>query len=126
MNEVNKICNDLGLPEGDEFTQDWAYELSDEYRTKEWLNKYIAAYLNNNYSLDGKNELMTLSLDVSNDLLCSGVSSTDEVIMKVLNVLFENHQNHMDLINYWSLDDEPIEDCFALTSKIRELKKRLN
>lgn len=126
MNELNKICSDLGLPEGDEFTQDWAYELSDEFRTKEWLGKYISAYLNNNYSSDGKNELMTLSLDVSNDLLSSGVSSTDGVIIKVLNVLFENHQNHMDLINYWSLDDEPIEDCFALTSKIRELKNKIN
>jgi len=126
MTEINKICSDLGLPVGDGFTQDWAYELPEKYRTKEWLDKYINAYINSDYSLSGKNELMALSLDVCNDLLSSGLSHTDEVIIKVLNSLLENHQNHMELIDYWSLDNEPLEDCFSLTSEMRNLKNRLS
>ncbi|ACX86209.1 hypothetical protein [Pectobacterium parmentieri] len=123
MNEINNICNDLGLPIGDDFTQDWAYELSDEYRTEEWLDKYITAYLNNGCSVNSKNELMTLCLDVTNDLLSTGTSVINATIIKVLNTLIYNYQQHVDLINYWSLDDEPLEDCFALTPEIRKLKK---
>lgn len=47
-----------------------------------------------------KKELMILSLDVCNDLLSSGLSSNDEIINKVLNVLFNNYKDYMDLINY--------------------------
>jgi hypothetical protein len=126
MNEMGKICGDLGLPVGDNFTQDWFYELSENYRTKEWLDKYIIAYANNDHSLSEKNDLMTLSLDVCNDLLSSGLSATDEVIINVLNILSVNYQAHMELINYWSLDNEPLDDCFSLTSEMRKLKNRLN
>ncbi|HCP9057520.1 TPA: hypothetical protein OF605_004909 [Escherichia coli] len=125
MNEIDKICSELGVPVSDKFTQDWAYELPEKYRTKEWLSKYIAAYLNNGYSQKGKNELMTLALDVCNDLLSSGVPPSDKVIVKALNTLLDNYKNHIDLINYWALDDESLEDIFALTPEIRELKKRL-
>ena len=125
MNEISKICYDLGLPIGDGFTQDWVYELPEKYRTREWLDKYITAYLRKDYSLSGQGELMALSLDVCNDLLSSGLSATDEIILKVLNVLLENYQDHMELINYWSLDDEPLEDCFLLTFEVRKLKNRL-
>lgn len=126
MNEIKKICNDLGIPVGDKFTQDWIYELPEEYRNKEWLNKYIAAYLNKAYSLKGKNELMALALDVSNDLLSSGYLPSDKLILSVLNILTDNYQNHIDLIDYWALDNEPLEDCFLLTPEIRRLKEILN
>ncbi|WNY83037.1 hypothetical protein NNQ28_01065 [Cronobacter dublinensis] len=125
MSNVNKICQNLGLPVGDNFTQDWAHELPDEYRTKKWLEKYILAYQNGDYTEEEKNELMSLSLDVSNDLLSSGVNPNDVIIVKVLNILFENREKHIELIEYWSLDDEPIEDCFALTNQIRQLKKSM-
>ncbi|WP_336296508.1 hypothetical protein [Cronobacter dublinensis] len=125
MSNVNKICQNLDLPVGDNFTQDWAHELPDEYRTKKWLEKYILAYQNGDYTEEEKNELMSLSLDVSNDLLSSGVNPNDVIIVKVLNILFENRKKHIELIEYWSLDDEPIEDCFALTNQIRQLKKSM-
>ncbi|EOU7953431.1 hypothetical protein ACN31I_005266 [Escherichia coli] len=68
---------------------------------------------------------MTLALDVCSDLLSSGVPPSDKVIVKALNTLLDNYKNHIDLINYWALDDESLEDSFALTPEIRELKKRL-
>lgn len=77
--------------------------------------KYIEAYLNNNYPLAIKSELMTLCLDVINDLISSGVSPSNEEIIKTLNVLQDNYKNHIDLINYWASENEPLEDCFALT-----------
>lgn len=125
MNEIDKIYIELGLPVADEFTQNWAYELPEKYRTKKWLSKYIAAYSNNSYSTNGKNELMTLSLDVCNDLLSAGLPPSDEVIVKVLITLFDNYKVHRTLIDYWSLDDESSDDCFTLTPEIRRLKKRI-
>lgn len=54
MNAVDNLCKSLGLPHGDKFTQDWVYELAEEFRTKNWLEKYIFAYSNNNYSKSEK------------------------------------------------------------------------
>ncbi|OCG58538.1 hypothetical protein [Gilliamella sp. GillExp13] len=122
MHIIKNLCDDLNLPYGDRFTQDWAYELPDQYRTKYWLNKYIFAYLYNGYSSIEKKELMILSLDVCNDLISSGLNPNDKVIQKVLNILFNNYKNYEDLINYWALDSAPLIDCFALTPIIRELK----
>ncbi|PHM22593.1 hypothetical protein [Xenorhabdus budapestensis] len=69
MNTIEHICKDLGLPKGDSFTQDWVLELPEEYRTKEWLKKYIFAYSSDNYSELEKNTLMELMLDIANDFL---------------------------------------------------------
>ncbi|NUE95150.1 hypothetical protein GYW75_01915 [Gilliamella sp. ESL0232] len=122
MQIIKKLCDDLNLPYGDRFTQDWAYDLPDQYRTKYWLNKYIFAYLYNGYSSIEKKELMILSLDVCNDLISSGLNPNDKVIQKVLNILFNNYKNYEDLINYWALDSAPLTDCFTLTPIIRKLK----
>ncbi|MDH2914799.1 hypothetical protein N7V53_20095 [Kosakonia sp. HypNH10] len=124
MSVISKICHDLGLPTGDRFTQDWAYELPDEYRTKEWLAKYIAAYSNNSDSLEVRRELMALSLDIINDLLASGLSTADGHVVKTLGLLFENYPIHIDLVTYWECGADFPEDCFALTPEIRRLKER--
>ncbi|KAF0866041.1 hypothetical protein [Pseudomonas sp. LD120] len=125
MNEIDRICKDLKLPRGDFFTQDWAYELPEEFRTTYWLKKYISAYLDINYSKVEKNALMTLMLDVSNDLLTQGVDVSDELIVSVLNLLLKNHHCHFMLIDYWSLEGEPLEDCFALTPAVRNIKNQI-
>ncbi|WFQ79643.1 hypothetical protein PXH59_19205 [Xenorhabdus sp. SF857] len=125
MNTTERICNDLGLPKGDSFTQDWALELPEKYRTTEWLNKYIIAYSNNKYSEPEKSTLMELMLDIANDFLTQNANCNDESITNVLNLLLNNHQYHLKLIDYWSLDEEPLEDCFALTPKVREIKNKL-
>lgn len=43
---LERICADLGLPRGDAWTQDWAYELGEQYRTEAYVGKYLAAYSN--------------------------------------------------------------------------------
>lgn len=44
MKLIENICKELGLPKGDHFTQDWVYELPEEFYTKKWLKEYISAY----------------------------------------------------------------------------------
>ncbi|MGJ3353136.1 hypothetical protein [Providencia sp. Je.9.19] len=106
---------------GDAYIQDWAYELPESYRTKEWLKKYINAYSNGKYNASEKNELMELMLDIVNDLLVQD-GKKDDLVIKVLSLLSNNYQIHLQLIEHWSLDNEPLEDCFELTLEIREIK----
>jgi len=124
MNNIDRICKDLDLPRENNFTQDWAYELPEKFRTKKWLKKYISAYSNPNYSRTEKDTLMTLMLDVSNDLIAQGTDVSDELITSVLDILIKNYNHHITLIDYWSSDEEPLEDCFALTPEIRNIKKQ--
>lgn len=93
--------------------------MPEEFRTKEWLNKYIYSYTESRYDFFEKNELMALMLDIANDLLSEGVSGNNMVILNVLKLLSDNYNSHLSLIKHWSLDDEPLDDCFALTPKIR-------
>ena len=122
MRPVDRIRIDLGLPPGNEFTQDWAYELPEEYRTREWLDRYMTAYHTGGYPPDVRDELMLLALDVSNDLLSSGVGPADGSIAAVLAALSRDRHQHRDLIEYWALEGEPLEDCFALTPAVRKIK----
>lgn len=125
MNSIKRICRDLGIPEGDKFTQDWAYELPEEFRTDKWLSKYTLAYSNDDYSESEQDLLMQLILDVTNDCLNMGVSANDEVIINALSLLSGNHQRYSELIEYWAQDGDPLEDCFALTEKIREIRNNI-
>lgn len=125
MNGIDRICKDLNLPRGDFFTQDWAYELPEKFRTTYWLKKYISAYLDINYSKVEKDVLMTLMLDVSNDFLTQGTDVGEELIVGVLNFLLKNHHCHLKLIDYWSLEGESLEDCFALTPAVRNIKNQI-
>jgi len=126
MTLPNNLAKKLGIPSGGPFTQDWIYELPEAFRTKEWLSKYIISYSNGDYNSLEKNELMQLILDITNDLLSYGVPDTDSVIIDALNLLSDNYTSHLELIRYWSLDNEPLEDCFILTPKIRSMIKRKN
>lgn len=84
--------------------------------------KYILTYSNYSYSESEQDFLMQLILDVTDDCLNMGMDANDDVIVKALGLLSNNHQKHFQLIEYWALDGEPLEDCFALTDKVREIK----
>ncbi|MBG6032866.1 hypothetical protein I5E97_17680 [Proteus hauseri] len=121
---INQLAMDLGLPEGDEYTQDWVYELPESYRTKKWLEKYIQVYSNDKYNTFEKNELMKLMLDIINDFLIKN-SKKDDLIRKVLTLLSDNYQIHLQLVEHWSLDDDPLEDCFELTPAVRKIRDNI-
>ncbi|MET4861624.1 hypothetical protein [Morganella morganii] len=126
MTLPNNLAKKLGIPSGGPFTQDWIYELPEASRTKEWLSKYIISYSNSDDSSLEKDELMQLILDITNDLLSYGAPDTDSIIIDALKLLSDNYISHLELIRYWSLDNEPLEDCFILTSRIRSMMKSKN
>lgn len=119
---IETLCQDLGLPRYDRFTQDWEYELAEEFRTVAWLKKYIGAYQNQAYGEQERQVLMKLLLDSLNDGIESGDSAFELLWNDVALLLSRDRELHKQLIEHWSLGTEPLEDAFAITPRIRELR----
>jgi len=117
---LEALCNDLALPKGDEYTQDWAHELPETYRTAEWFDAYLSAIDEHRYGPEGQRILLSLVLDVANDLAGDGELSTSQW-KRVERELLRVPGEHAELVDYWAVPGEPLEDCFAITPLIRRL-----
>jgi hypothetical protein len=122
---IARVCQGLGLPVGDSFSQDWAYELPEEFRTREFFERYLMAYSTHGYGHAEKRVLMQLILDVANDLLERGEGLEDEAWEKVVALLQGDRQLHWDLIEHWALMGESLEEVFLLTPKMRAVREKL-
>jgi hypothetical protein len=123
---IERVCRDLGLPPGDSYTQDWVYELPEEYRTSEFFSKYAAAYLMPEYGSAEKRLLMQLMLDVTNDLLQRDEAAGHQAWNSLVHFLNLDLELHRDKLEYWSLPGEPLEDAFRLTPLIRSFRHELS
>jgi len=123
---IARVCQDLGLPTGDAYSQDWAYELPEEFRTKESFKRYLRAYSKTGYGPTEKRILMQLILDVTNDLLERNDGLEDEDWERVAALLEVDHKLHWDVIDHWALMEEPLEDAFHLTPKMRAVRESLS
>lgn len=119
---LERICSDLGLPAGDSHTQDWAYELPEQYRTYEFFAKYLGAYSTASYGDAEKRLLMQLMLDVNNDLLKRDKALGQQAWNNLKDLLLADSELHRGQIEYWALPGEPLEDAFALTPLVRALR----
>lgn len=117
---IARICRDLDLPEGGAYTQDWAYELSGEYRTEAHFYRYVSAYRSPAYGEPERRVLVELMLDVANDLLQEDRSVGAEAWSAIEEVVRENSSIHRDQVEYWALLGTSLEDAFALTPLARE------
>lgn len=63
---------------------------------------------------------MELILDVSNDLVSDGLG--DGLVDEALVLLTTHREEHQALIEYWALEGESLDDCFALTPAIRNIR----
>jgi hypothetical protein len=122
---IARVCQGLGLPAGDSFSQDWAYELPEEFRTREFFERYLRAYSTPGYGPAEKHVLMQLILDVANDLLEGEEGLEGGAWEKVVELLQADRQLHWDLIEHWTLVGEPPENVFRLTSRIRTVREKL-
>lgn len=123
---IARVCQGLGLPLGDSFSQDWAYEVPEKFRTREFFERYVEAYSTPGYGVAEKHLLMQLILDVANDLLERGEGPEDEAWGKVVALLQADRKIHWDLIEHWALLGEPPENVFRLTSQMRAVREGLS
>ncbi|HZN93037.1 MAG TPA: hypothetical protein VFB81_10050 [Myxococcales bacterium] len=118
---IRRICQDLGLPAGDSYTQDWVYELPAKYRSKEFLTRYVAAYSNPEYGHGEKRVLMQLMLDVTNELLETDAVAGRNAWESVVTFLRERPGIHLDQVEYWAMPGRPLEEAFSVTPLVRTL-----
>jgi hypothetical protein len=122
---IERVCQDLGLPTGDSFSQDWAYELPEEFRTRDFFERYLGSYSTPGYGPAEKHVLMQLILDVANDLLERDEGLEGGAWEKVEALLQADRQLHWELVEHWALMGEPPEDVFRLTARIRTVREKL-
>ena len=125
MSAIRRICQDLGLPIGDSFTQDWAYELPEEFRDEAAFYKYLAAYRREEYGNNEKRLLVRLTLDIANDLLQQEEEVGRKTWSALADVLRTNPELHRDQIEYWAMHGESLENAFSLTPLARALCEEL-
>ncbi|WP_438015638.1 hypothetical protein WMF18_32895 [Sorangium sp. So ce315] len=118
---IRRICSDLGLPAGDSYAQDWAYELPEEFRTEADLYKYLDAYADPAYGDSERRLLMQLVLDITNDLFQRDESIGAVAWDAAASVLRARPELHRDQVKYWAAIGEALEDAFVLTPLAREL-----
>ncbi|GLI04680.1 hypothetical protein YDYSG_07100 [Paenibacillus tyrfis] len=113
------LIEKLGLPEPDEFCQDWEYIVANASRIEEFLAFYENTLLN----IEGKFALMVIIIASFNDYL-NEKNFSPLIWNRIKNFLEKDDKTHMNTILYWSLGDEDLENCFAVTRYMREIKVR--
>lgn len=115
---INKLTRDLELIGAHEFTQDWEYEVAD-YKQ---LARYIEYYEGSNLNTNEKTTLMRIILEAYNDYVVmeNQYDSYGAVIKKFLE---QDYSIYTEIIQYWACEGEELEDCFAITSFMRKVRK---
>lgn len=112
------LIEKLNLPELGPYTQDWEYEVSDASR----ISEFISFYENQTLSKEEKFTLMVIIVSSYDDSLGEGNIKSD-VWDKIKYHLLNEINIHRNTILYWALDDEDLEDCFAITPFMRGIVK---
>lgn len=113
---IEKLTKDLDLKVGDEYTQDWEYEVADVSQ----LSKYIKYYQNANLNYNEKIVLMRIILEAYNDYI-SLKKGRDIYGENIKKILLKDAYIHMDTIEYWTCKDYDVEECFEITPFMREV-----
>lgn len=112
---IEQLGQKLSLP----FTgmeQDWDIEMADSYR----INDFLKFYHQNDLSYDSKAALMSLILASYEDFLNENDLKIDNRWNEIKSILESERIIFVDLIDYWSLDNETEEDNhFRITPLIR-------
>ena len=116
---IDNLIKKLKLPEYDEFSQDWEYEVANIER----LEEFIEYYQNVDMDIDEKFTLMIIILESCNDAKQEN-KLQKETWDKVEELVIKDKIIHNLTINYWScIENENIEDCFYITPLVRKLNK---
>lgn len=116
---LEKISKALLLPyNGDE--QDWDLEMANPDRLDEFIRHYNDSCLNSD---EEKKTLMALILSSYDDFLNKTGQEVDNKWFEIRDILKNNKDLFVNLIDYWSLDDEvKNENLFKITKLVREIK----
>lgn len=119
LKALKKIQLRFNLPPGDLYTQDWVYELPDDYRTDSHFKDYLAA-VDSLESPQERNILMSLLMDIANDR-ASEATLTDSDWALLAGQFKSDSEDDLDLLRYWACAEDQIEDAFPISDRVRRL-----
>lgn len=115
-NAIEKLSSDLKLNKGDQYTQDWEYEVSEMNK----INEFIEYYKNTELNSIEKRILINIILESYNDYV--GERGEDSYYSEILNqILKKDFILYKDIIQYWSCEGEELIDAFYLTPLMRKI-----
>ncbi len=120
---IEGLIQKLELPAGDEYSQDWEYEIA----SSELAIKTLTAYINrDDLSEDERFTLMHVVLGSVNDFVIENAGEFP-LFDEFKRVLKEDYLIHESTLEYWAaweLDD--LEDAFEITPIIRSIIKDIS
>lgn len=97
------------------------YELPEEYRTLDSFKKYFQAYIFSSYDSAEKKLLFNLMMDITNDMIEMDVEKGNIAWSAVSYILAKDKGQFQKELEYWGNEDEPIDNSFAITSRVRSV-----
>lgn len=116
-NSIERLSKALHLRPVSNYMQDWEYEVADSKR----LSEFISYYEQNSLNSNEKVTLMTLIL-ASYDNYIKAFGEDVDYSKKIKQFLTYDMELFKNIIEYWSCDEEDLEDCFAVTPLIRQIR----
>ncbi|WP_233354826.1 MULTISPECIES: hypothetical protein [Paenibacillus] len=115
---IESLIKKLHLPSLTPFSQDWEYTSADSSR----VNEFITFYENNKLNNKEKFTLMIVIISSFDDYLSEGIGTEDIKIWdRIKQNILKDYKLHINTIIYWALEENDLEDCFAVTPYIREI-----
>lgn len=113
---IENLIVKLNLPALDPYSQDWDLEMADSSRVAEFISFYGEQVLSENERFG----LMALIIASYDDFISSG-NEPDLVWSKIKYYLIQDFVIHKNTILYWVLEDNEIDNCFAVTPLMRDV-----
>ena len=113
--EKSKMISDLHLEMPHQHCQDWEIEVANCNRIFEFINYFD----NHNLNDFEKYFLIYVILESYEDYLTTG--KNQEVELKIKKYLKENFELCKDILEEYSCEGQPLEDCFLITPLIRSI-----
>ncbi len=111
---IISLTEKLHLPQIN--SQDWEFEVGKSKKVFEYISFYENVVLNK----EEKFALMIVIISSYNEALLEGIAQK-ELWNKIKYNILKDMDIHRNTIEYWALDDEDLEDCFAITPLIRSI-----
>jgi hypothetical protein len=113
---IENLIVKLNLPALDPHSQDWDLEMADSSRVAGFISFYEEQVLSENERFG----LMALIIASYDDFISSG-NEPDLVWSKIRYYLIQDFVIHKNTILYWVLEDNEIDNCFAVTPLMRDV-----
>ncbi|WP_339293166.1 hypothetical protein MKY48_13635 [Paenibacillus sp. FSL W8-0187] len=115
---IESLIKKLHLSPFTPFSQDWEYTSADSSRVNEFITYYEKNKLNNKE----KFTLMIVIISSFDDYLSKGIGTEDiKIWNRIKQNILKDYKLHINTIIYWALEENDLEDCFAVTPYIREI-----